>query len=345
MFKRILVPLDGSARAERAACVAASYARHTGTSLLFLRVVHAPAGLSLTGEPPLAAMALAEADTLQAAAYLEQLARRDEFRDLDIETRALEGHVVPTILETIGETSADALVLCSRRRNGPARWVLGSVAHALVRSSPVPVLVLHMHGADFPPTTNRGMRALIALDGTERAECSLAPAADLVEGFSTEASATLCLARVVPFADAPASAADAREPRDWADKQHVTHMHMMEETSVYLDSVGDRLMQRELAGRAITVERAVLSNPDVSKALIDAAAGVARPQGYDLIVIATHGRQGLEGWMLGSIAERVLDISPVPVLVISTQHPVSTAASPIAMSKADVQTSGAPAGS
>ena len=43
---------------------------------------------------------------------------------------------------------------------------------------------------------------------------------------------------------------------------------------------------------------------------------MARDQGYDLLVVGTHGRKGIEHVILGSVAERVVRSATVPVLVV-----------------------------
>ena len=45
---------------------------------------------------------------------------------------------------------------------------------------------------------------------------------------------------------------------------------------------------------------------------------VATEQGCDLIVMGTHGRRGLPRLVLGSVAEKVVRLSPVPVLTVNT---------------------------
>lgn len=320
MFKRILVPLDGSARAERAAFVAARCARRVGSALVLLRVVHAPARLGLTGEPPILAMAAAEGDVMQVSSYLEQFARREEFRDIDVETEALEGHVASTILEVAAEDRIDALMLCSHGRSGFTRWALGSIAHTLARYSPVPVFVLRAKDDTFPTDEARGLRALVALDGSGRAERAILPAADLIESLSEGKQATIRLVRVVAGADAIESGAHHTGAGDVVDRQHQLHAHMMEEANSYLREVSERLLKGELAGRMIAVEYDVIAHPDVGGALIDAATGAMSPGACDVIAIATHGRTGVQGLMVGSIAERVLDAAPIPMLVVSTRE-------------------------
>ena len=320
MYKRILVPLDGSERAERAAFVAARCARHTGSALLFLRVVHAPARIGLTGEPPQFAMASVKEDVLHVAAYLTQFASREEFNDLDIETQALEGHAVATILEVADDEKVDALMLCSHGRSGLLRRALGSVAHALARYSPVPVFVLRAKDSTSAMDETHGLRALVALDGSERAERVILPAADLIESLSVNKPGTLRLVRVVPIPDTPPSGVNGTGSSEWVDRQRRLHAHLVEEATTYLREVRDRLMKNELAGRMLTVEQDVIAHPDIGAALVDAATGATEAGGCDLIAMATHGRTGVQGWMVGSIAERVLDSAPIPLLVVSTRE-------------------------
>lgn len=320
MFQRILVPLDGSERAERAAFVAGRCARRTGSALLFLRVVRAPARLGLTGEPSILAMEAAEEDVLHATAYLDQFAHRKEFDDLDIATQALEGHVVETIFEVVDDEQIDVLMLCSHGRTGLMHRAFGSVAHALVRSSPVPVFVLRARDAVFPADETHGLRALVALDGSERAERAILPAADLVESLSTPIPATLCLVRVVPIPDDPSRGVNDAGSSERMGRQRDLHEQMVGEAATYLQEVSDRLMKNELVGRRIAIEQFVMHGPDIGGALIEAATGAISPGRCDVIALATHGRAGVQGWMVGSIAERVLDAAPIPVLVVSTRN-------------------------
>jgi len=63
-------------------------------------------------------------------------------------------------------------------------------------------------------------------------------------------------------------------------------------------------------GIEITDARILLGNP---AAVIVEQAGSG---GYDLIVLGTHGRSGLSHALIGSVAERVVRLSPVPVLTV-----------------------------
>ena len=78
---------------------------------------------------------------------------------------------------------------------------------------------------------------------------------------------------------------------------------------------GDRILQGALAQAAeagVRAEAALQSNPMPHRAIVEEARG----HGCDLIVMASHGRQGLEGLLIGSETQRVLTHSHCPVLVV-----------------------------
>ncbi len=78
-------------------------------------------------------------------------------------------------------------------------------------------------------------------------------------------------------------------------------------------AAGERLdhLLDGLRGRCPDVRRALRIGPPWEEIL--AAASEA---GADLVVLGTHGRRGLAHAMLGSVAERVVRLSPVPVLTV-----------------------------
>src|SRR6266705_3216436 len=176
MFKRILVPVDGSTRAERALPVAARLARAAGGSVILVQVAALPG----TYSTDLASSAYAEA--------------------IEIETKALFGAAAQTILSVAYSYSADLIVLSSQGKTGLKRWVLGSVAQKIARHSPLPVFVLH-EGGPLParpqPDTHHPLHALVTLDGSALAKAALEPAAKLIAALSAPAQGALHLLRVV----------------------------------------------------------------------------------------------------------------------------------------------------
>jgi nucleotide-binding universal stress UspA family protein len=72
-------------------------------------------------------------------------------------------------------------------------------------------------------------------------------------------------------------------------------------------------VQRLLAGEGLVVRAEVVVARDEAERIVD----TARAQGYDLIALATHGRTGLDRWVRGSVAEKVLRAATVPVYVVN----------------------------
>lgn len=127
-------------------------------------------------------------------------------------------------------------------------------------------------------------KLLIPLDGTPEAAVALPPARALAKATGAE----LLLCRVVP----------ERSPR--GDDVEIV------ESQTYLDRVAE-----ELRGDQIQVDTVTLTG-DVPRALLREASA----RSVDLIIMATHGRSGLERAIMGSVTERVVADSTVPVMLL-----------------------------
>lgn len=136
MFKRILVPLDGSPGAESALAPARFLAAASGGELLLVR-----AGEPII--PSLQVLDLSEDPLLnqrrEITKYLEAIARpeqRESYRVLE------EGNAAQVILDEAERSGVDAIVLCSHGRTGVSRFLLGSVAEKVARHARCPVMIV-----------------------------------------------------------------------------------------------------------------------------------------------------------------------------------------------------------
>ena len=143
MFQRILVPLDGSARAEEALPVAARIARASGGSVHLLQVVSSPIdyGGGLAAAPLLSEQVI-ESEVSTATDYLKTVAACPGLPGIRISTEVACGLPPQYILAVARSGEVDLIVLCSHGRTGFTRWVLGSVAHTLAHESTVHTLIL-----------------------------------------------------------------------------------------------------------------------------------------------------------------------------------------------------------
>lgn len=137
MASNLLVPIDGSSQSEAALTFAVEEWPDAEVTLLHV-VNPIEAGYSATGGVPTGgeewyAAAESEAEEVLAAAATGH--------DREFETRIEVGSPSTTVVETIEDGPYDHVVLGSHGRTGISRILLGSVAEAVVRNSPIPVTV------------------------------------------------------------------------------------------------------------------------------------------------------------------------------------------------------------
>jgi nucleotide-binding universal stress UspA family protein len=99
-----------------------------------------------------------------------------------------------------------------------------------------------------------------------------------------------------------------------------------EERAASLASYVTAEQQGRLNELAVLVRRAGVS--EVETTLVEGKATKAileRAPDFDLVVMGTHGRSGVSGWLIGSVAERVVRHSPTPVLVVPERWSASAA--------------------
>jgi nucleotide-binding universal stress UspA family protein len=322
MFHHILVPLDGSSRAEQALPVASRLVHASGGRLTLLKVITPLFEADLSPvqlrhvELPL------DAEVAKANAYLTQVISTSDLEGIDIRPEALTGPAAQTILLCAQLQNVDLIVICSHGFTGFKRWRLGSVAQHVAQQSPVPVLVLREGGA-VPVAEHEGsqqpVRVLVALDGSQLAEATLAPAEHLSALLSAPAHGVLHLIRVLPF---PELEEGSQEEIFLATRKQA-EAHVRE----YLDKVTQQLRESDLAQLYLTVSTSVVARPDVADTLICVAEHgeyVTDSEGFagcDVIAMAIHGRGGLQRWAMGSITERVLGATKLPLLIVRSHQP------------------------
>lgn len=144
MYRRIVVPLDGSELAERALPEAEGLARLTGAPLHVVRVIDVAGLHRLAGfAPAIEAAALArvlEDERTATREYLERIERDLAERGSAVTTEARHGTAAQAIIDTT--RTGDLVVMTSHGRGGMKRWFLGSVAEEVGRRAPVPVLLV-----------------------------------------------------------------------------------------------------------------------------------------------------------------------------------------------------------
>ncbi len=143
-------------------------------------------------------------------------------------------------------------------------------------------------------------KILVTLDGSELSECVLPHVEAFRKGFP---ECEVVLMRVVETSfDAVSAHSDAISPEQWRTRE----ASLKEDNEEYLRKVAEKLGPE---GGPVRAEVA-------AGRIEDRIVSCADSENVDLILMATHGRTGVKRWVMGSVAEKVLRSSTVPVLMI-----------------------------
>ena len=206
MFKRILVPTDGSPLAERAFPLAERIAASQGASLIVARVM--PPMTWLGYDPTISSMAetyqqFFDAMDDECQRYLANVAERFRGAGLTVETELVHGIPGAALVDLEAKFVPDLVVMGSHGRSGLARFALGSVADLTVREGTAPVLIVRSHA----PALSGLERALVPLDGSALAESAL----PMVQAMAVKPIDEVRLLRVVDIERDRAEADDYLE--------------------------------------------------------------------------------------------------------------------------------------
>ena len=142
LFKRALVPLDGSESSEKAARFALHMAGLEGCELVAVHVVDEEMALELARYADRPVEVILERMKRSGQGYLDDLRRSAEKKGVEIRGEILVGVPHRRILAMAAEEHADLIVMGTVGRKGPRRVLIGSVTERVVEHSPVPVLVV-----------------------------------------------------------------------------------------------------------------------------------------------------------------------------------------------------------
>jgi nucleotide-binding universal stress UspA family protein len=142
-------------------------------------------------------------------------------------------------------------------------------------------------------------KILVPLDGSQFAECVLPHLSALTSSCSI---ADIELVSVIPALEMHYKAA---VPLDSREEDQISRAEV-KAAKDYLDGVAERLRSPIL-----NVTTKVLTGKPA-----ESLANYIETSGSDLLVMATHGRSGPSRWVMGSVADRLLQISPIPVFIV-----------------------------
>ena len=309
MQAEILVPLDGSLVAETVLPQAVTLARALTGSLTLLRVTPPTLGAEPLAEAiqaPVITYRPRPVDRDQADSYLAGVAKQLEATGVPVRIVVLRGDPATAIVQYVQEAPDVRLIaMATHGRSGMSRWVFGSVAEKVLRAATVPLLLVRPgdDGMAPPPVHALPYRTIVVpLDGSPFAEQAL----DQAYALAAATGASLLLVAVAPEPD-EFLAAEVGDIPVWVLENRMAETERLQ---TYLQQQAARLINAGL-----TVEIQVVAGSPAT-AILDSAKEAAA----DLIVMATHGRSGLQRFWMGSVALKVVQSAPIPVLLVRAQE-------------------------
>ena len=285
-IKKILLPLDGSAFAERAAPVAQQIAAALHADLLIVRIIPTLVWAYAAAGGPTSADVyerLLRDEELEVESYLSRMVASGESLGIKTLTIAARGEVATALLDIMKDEQVDLVVMSTHGRTGAERFALGSVADRVLRGGSAPTLLLRSFSDSAAQTPTQLSRVVVTVDGSDLAESSF----NMIEALAGSVIKSVTLLRVLPLEAGAGQTQDARN---------------------YLYDAAKRLRERlDASGAEVTTE---LEYGPVAERILEDAE-----QRRDLIVMATHGDTGARRWAYGSVTDRVLHGARTPLLV------------------------------
>lgn len=297
MFKRIVVPLDGSRLAEGALNHASAVALACQAELQLIRVVERRGGEG-RGVTDLLDWQLRMAE---ARSYLEAVQNHLHQYGVAADIATLEGPPATRIIDYAHEHEADLLILSSHGRSGLERWNVSGVVQKVIQEAKTSVLLVRAYEEpEWKGMPSGYRRIMVPLDGSKRAECVLPLAEKLAGTWDAELLLVHVLLPPRMFRHLPPSR-EEKAYLEWFLERN------REEALQYFDELQERLPVRS----QVRVR--------VSDDIVEAFHDVVHRDAVDLLLLTAHGHSCSPHRRYGSLVTGCLLFGCGPSLVVQDQ--------------------------
>ncbi|GCE30166.1 hypothetical protein KDA_56500 [Dictyobacter alpinus] len=320
MFTRILVPLDGSLRAEKALPLAAKLARAVKGSIVLVRVI--TAGTEYWPAPSASSDivgGIIEDERQAAWHYLMKKASGAALTNIPVEIDVRWGPVITSIMDAITSHQCNLMMMCHKKRDGSAHPLTRNVTEQLVLHSSVPVFLLHEEGPQplfhhLDPL--QPQRILVGWDGS----CEPLPIFNAAVSLLVDEKGPLQGSIHVAGVFSP-------EMDDSGCNQEREAIQLMIKEELYIPDDRQNTGGKPSAGQAMEVDLnwSITRTPDPVRTLIDLAEGKEPIQGsgttgrFDVIVVSSSlGDQECPEWCFGSVINQIMQETHIPILSVPT---------------------------
>ena len=295
MLENLTVALDGSPCSQHACEFALGVATFEHCALDFCSVAD-PFPVYGTLEPSVLIEHTWEDIQGQARLIVSEAVEKARAAGIAADGTVREGDPVFEILAFSKQMEADAIVIGTHGRSGLRRLFMGSVAEGVLRRAPIPVIAVRADARILQGKPQaRQVKVLVPIDGSKPSVRALDVAVEFAESLDAE----LILCNVVSLTDVAL--------RTGGEAQLMPGV--LEESEAF----GKTLLDEGLARIGSRVRACTRS---VDGETVEGIKRLADETAANLIVIGRHGRSGQGRVVMGSVAEGVMRVAPVPVVVV-----------------------------
>lgn len=324
MFKKILIPLDGSKLAERAIPHAIYMARIFESQIQLLHVLDfSPYQDTSTVTEPLNW----QINKAQADLYLNGIAAQLRGQNLNVEYHLREGKTAESIIDFAQQQGVDLIVIATHGASGLSRWNMSSIAAKVISKACLPLLIVRTYlqptqpgegtlaeewdafrenqveSAEAGALDNRAevgnpaiyRKILLPIDTSRRAECVMPAAVTLAQQGAKTLLAAVMQPPVIPV------------PQPYPDEFQKISNRFLE-----VSQIAVRMYLEEQTNRIPDVETRLIESSNVAEAIHE----LAEQEDVDLVVLCAHGQSGNTRWPYGSITQNYIEHGVKNVLVI-----------------------------
>lgn len=293
MYEKILVPLDGSKLAEVVLPYAEELAGRLGSAITLTHVAE-KAEDEYQHMHQSYMKNMVDTTKRNAEKYLQKPAEKA----VKIQPVILTGDPAEEIVDYAEKEDVGLILMSTHGRSGISRWAMGSVANKVLRAANRPVVLIKAENYNPDVRRERGVLdvALVSLDGSKESEAVL----PYIEELASRLQAEIFLLYVFE----PVYLTETATLVQQLEADRKSSLDYVNRITAQLKQKGLSVKSEMKEKRQLTVAEEIIKTSDEINA--------------DLIAMSTHGRSGVGRWAFGSVADRILHTSNVPILLVKT---------------------------
>ncbi len=307
MYRRMLVPLDGSELAEVVFPYAEELAGRLDIDIILLHAFNPEPTQFLPMRRAYIERAV-EIVKRRAGEVQKKIGIPPGGKPIEVRGELAAGYPADEILRYAEENEVDLILIATRGQSGPKRWAMGSVASKVLSASKIPVWLVRAGTPEETPFDKwPSQTLLVLLDGSELAE-SVLPHVEVLAKQRGAEPVDVVLLRVSETPSMPSYYGPELSgvSLNWGEYLQREEARRKKVATEYLAKV-----EKPLRDSNISVQSKVL----IGKAA-DEIIGYVNMNPFSIIVMVTHGRSGLSRLVYGSVAASLLQGVSNPIYLV-----------------------------